>query len=328
MPTRAPAATTKQKAKAKVTILNINSTAMPNGLQPSISQTASPTPTPTPMPSAPPSPTPDPNSTLQQPQNNQGNSGGGGSPSGGGAPGGGGGQPQGQQQPESDHSNYQHDSESGGSLAGSGGGNCSCSALQNSSGGLGDAVKEMQKYRASCLGRNSSGRSGLSEKMALNDYRGSTGCMYILDADSGTCTFATPAAYGTGGGVPPQPGCDGESHQTPAGFHVTARHEQGSRYGPNNSLLMVGLQNQGSAGRGILIHQGSCQGGACSWGCSGVTDFERVKSELGEGALVYNFFGGKVGNCSAAGNPNVCSRDGGGSGSSVAPPNRNQNTRQ
>ncbi len=177
-------------------------------------------------------------------------------------------------------------------------GNCKCDGLSS----LKDtAVKETLEYakaNRACIGARGSGQ--IPENMAINDYRSSTGCMYIIDS-TGRCVKAVDAAYGIGSnqhGGAPTPGCGGGSLATPSGFHITGRHN-GGRYNESNSMLMQDLQGQGSAGRGILIHAGSCSGGACTWGCTGVSSngqsseetFQDVRRMLGYGALVYNFFG-------------------------------------
>jgi hypothetical protein len=144
------------------------------------------------------------------------------------------------------------------------------------------------------------GSSTKSDYVAINDYRSNTGCMYIIDKVSGGCFKAFNAAYGVGGrdgSQAPTPSCESGSLATPSGFHVTAEHD-GARYGKTDSLLMRDLQGQGSASRGILIHAGKCNGGACTWGCTGVSGngnsdltFLEVKEHLPPGSLVYNYFG-------------------------------------
>ena len=184
---------------------------------------------------------------------------------------------------------------------------CQCA----NAGKVEEAVKEaldFYKANAACIGGKSP--DDPSTLMAINDYRGRTGCMYLVDMN-GKCNFATTSDYGTGGGAPPTPGCRDESHMTPAGFHVTSVHN-GERYDDSNSLELTNLQGQGSKRRAILIHQGRCGGGASTWGCSGVGNYPEVRRRLGHGALVYNYFGSKVGNCSGA-RSTECARDGGGS---------------
>ena len=104
---------------------------------------------------------------------------------------------------------------------------------------------------------------------------------------------------------------------TPPGFHVTYSHAGGGKFTPENCLGMLDLQNQGSSARGILIHAGQ-GGGASTWGCSGVSNFDEAKKDLGFGSLVYNYFGDKEKNakgCTDATGDNMkCERgrDGGG----------------
>jgi hypothetical protein len=176
---------------------------------------------------------------------------------------------------------------------------CQCEAGKESAGfkSLGPAIQASKEYFNSHMNM----RSGTTSKIAINDYRSQVGCMYIIDMKDNSC-YATTSSWGTGSnqGGSPTPGCGSGSQMTPAGFHVTSAHN-GGKYNNSNSLGMSDLQGQGSTGRGILIHQGSCNGGASTWGCAGVGDFTKVQSLLGQGSLVYNYFGEKgVGNCSGA----------------------------
>jgi hypothetical protein len=57
---------------------------------------------------------------------------------------------------------------------------------------------------------------------------------------------------------------------------------------------MVGLEGQNSVDpRGILIHPALSPGTPSSLGCSGISygEFCSLKSEIGYGSLVYNYFG-------------------------------------
>lgn len=189
----------------------------------------------------------------------------------------------------------------GSAISGTGGGGCDCNMMSS----LGDAVQKTLAYKrqnAACIGQSARSRNASASNKgysAINDYRGTTGCMYIID-DVGTCKFATASAFGNGGGAPPRPGCGSGSHQTPPGFHVTARHAGGARYNSSNSLLMLDLEGQGSANRGILIHYSGCRGGGCTWGCAGVHDFNKTRELLGEGSLVYNYFGPNTQSCGSS----------------------------
>jgi hypothetical protein len=112
--------------------------------------------------------------------------------------------------------------------------------------------------------------------------------MYIFDVN-GVCLKKTAVSYGNGVGARVPVACnDNQSHLTPPGFFLTGYHS--SRDYPN-SLVMVGLEGQNSAGRGILIHPAASPGTASSWGCAGVGPFQQVKQLLGEGSMVYNYFG-------------------------------------
>lgn len=189
---------------------------------------------------------------------------------------------------------------------------------------IADAIKEAQEFHQLCTSQGVLNSSG-NRLMAINDYREKVGCMYLVNVDTGQCEFATTSDYGRGSGVPPRPGCESNSRMTPAGFHVTRPHN-GARYDTGNSLGMAGLQGQNSAGRGILIHQGYCRGGASTWGCAGVGDYKGVRERLGsQGSLIYNYFGDEVGNCSGARDRSSCKRDdgrgGGGEGDYSPSPN-------
>ena len=182
---------------------------------------------------------------------------------------------------------------------------CKC----ENAGTITEAIKEAQDFLALCVAQGTI--RAPNRLMAINDYRGRRGCMYLIDVKTGKCEYATTSAYGTGSGAPPEPGCGNGSRMTPAGFHVTRPHN-GARYDSSNSLGLVGLQGQDSVSRGVLIHQGKCSGGAATWGCAGVGNYPEVRRRLGsQGALVYNYFGGRVGNCSGARNKNSCRADNG-----------------
>lgn len=180
---------------------------------------------------------------------------------------------------------------------------CQCANV----GKIAEAIKEAQEFHALCVSQGV--LRSPNRLMAINDYRDRVGCMYLIDVQTGQCDYATTSDYGTGSGVPPRPGCRSGSHMTPAGFHVTRPHN-GERYDSSNSLGLASLQGQGSSGRAILIHQGNCGGGAATWGCSGVGNYPEVRKRLGsQGALVYNYFGDEVGNCSGVRNKKTCRSD-------------------
>jgi hypothetical protein len=160
------------------------------------------------------------------------------------------------------------------------------------------AYKEAQQFRSQCGLAN----RGDKQKIVINDYScDGTPTMWIFDAH-GNCVAKTAVTFGAGeGGNGSAGGCpracsDGGEHATPPGFHLTGYHHQGdSKYGPGNSMEMIGLEGQRSSGssRGILIHQAASPGSPSSWGCSGVCYdcYGKVKELLGFGALVYNYFG-------------------------------------
>lgn len=182
---------------------------------------------------------------------------------------------------------------------------CSCKSMKDIKG----ALENVKQFVTSCTSNISEKyKSGSSELLAINDYRGKVGCMYIVDIE-GNCKEATTSDYGQGSGSPPTPGCRDGSHMTPAGFHVTGKHFGQERYDDSNSLIMIGLQGQSSHNRGILVHQGRCGGGAATWGCAGVGDYKLVRKLLGYGSLVYNYFGDQSGNCSGARRMTNCQLD-------------------
>jgi hypothetical protein len=151
-----------------------------------------------------------------------------------------------------------------------------------------DAYKQAMKFRSQCSLANRAS----SQKIAINDYSGSTTPTMFIFSATGQCLYKTLITYGNGGGTgKPEPCSDNNSHMTPPGFHLTAKHLGGATYSVDKSLLMVGLEGQGSAVRNILIHPAESPGTASSWGCSGVGNIQKIKSILGEGALVYNYFG-------------------------------------
>jgi hypothetical protein len=178
------------------------------------------------------------------------------------------------------------------------------------------ALREAKEFLNKC----SLARRGNNQKIAINDYSGgSTPMMYIFDLD-GNCLGRTAVSYGNGAGkVKPQPCSDNGAHLTPAGFHLTSTHN-GAKYSGDRAIGLIGLEGQNSVARGVIIHPAKSPGTASSWGCSGVgyEAFNAVKSTLGEGSLVYNFFGQATGPSSCRNNPgltgqhNFCRMDRGG----------------
>jgi hypothetical protein len=153
------------------------------------------------------------------------------------------------------------------------------------------ALSQAKNFKNTCRAAD----RGPNQPIAINDYtcigRVARPTMYIFVGDK---CYRTAVSYGNGGGRGcPLPCNDDGDHMTPAGFHLTGTHSGGAsgKYDDRNSLLMVGLENQGSGGRGILIHAARSPGTASSWGCSGVKCYSDVRAKLGKGALVYNFFG-------------------------------------
>jgi hypothetical protein len=154
------------------------------------------------------------------------------------------------------------------------------------------ALEEAKKFRESC----GEAQRGENQRIVINDFS-STGhddipYMYIFDL-FGKCLGKTAVTYGNGLGASVPEACsDNGRHLTPPGFHLTGYHDSLS-YPSGTSLGLLSLEGQGSGGRGILIHPAARPGTASSFGCAGVGDFDRVKEALGEGALVYNYFGDK-----------------------------------
>lgn len=181
------------------------------------------------------------------------------------------------------------------------------------------AFDEATAFRASC----GAAQRGTQQKIAINDYssKSQPPTMYIFDLQ-GNCLGKTAVSYGNGGGVGKVPiACNTDgSHMTPAGFHLTSYHDGNGKYNPTNSVGLIGLEGQQSAKRGVIIHIAKRPGTASSWGCSGVgaEAFGAVKSTLGFGSLVYNYFGSTSG-CGnnkglpgLPGNHNRCQMDSGG----------------
>jgi hypothetical protein len=156
-------------------------------------------------------------------------------------------------------------------------------------------------------------------KIIISDYTNSRGMMYIFDEKGETCLKALPVDYGTGAGkdANPTPSCGAESKQTPAGFHVTDETHDSAKFPQPNSLGLVGLEGQGSLARGILLHGATGDGGAHTWGCSGVAkdEFQSIREMVGGGSLIYNYFGSdpKAPGCNDIGK-NKCSADSGATG--------------
>jgi hypothetical protein len=160
------------------------------------------------------------------------------------------------------------------------------------------AYREALAFTKSC----SAAAIAPGKKLAVNDYSGSNSPkMYIFDQD-GNCEMAVPVSWGSGA-VPrgSLKACSTtNSKQTPPGFHITAAHTGGSRFSEDNSIGLAGLSGQNSLGaRGILIHSAGYAGTGSSWGCSAVptASFPAIKSTLGYGSLVYNYFGNVRSEC-------------------------------
>ncbi len=150
-----------------------------------------------------------------------------------------------------------------------------------------ERLREAKEFRAAC----GPAQKGPTQRIAVNDYSVRPAYMFIFD-ENDKCIGKTMVAFGNGAGGAQVACNDSGSHLSPAGFHLTAAHHGGGKFNPHNSLKMVGLQSQGSVGRGILIHGSAAPGTASTWGCAGVpySAFKAVQTALGYGALVYNYF--------------------------------------
>lgn len=156
------------------------------------------------------------------------------------------------------------------------------------------ALREVMSFKNSC--HHLAGFDGSGKKIAINDYSGTSKPprMYIFDNSGRNCLKTVLVAYGGGGRrlAPPVP-CSGSGQKfTPPGIHITATHN-GKRYSGANAIGLVGLSGQRSISRGVIIHPKVSGGAPSTWGCTGVSspDFPSVKQLLGEGSLVYNYFG-------------------------------------
>ena len=173
---------------------------------------------------------------------------------------------------------------------------CTSTPSANISGAV---LQKVQSYKTSCqpvldsFNRDRVSGSSGPENLAISDYTTSPPTMFIFSPE-GSCLYSTQVAFGSGPSpTKAEPSCEsdteGKGHGTPPGFHVISTTLPSGKFAPGESLAMVGLEGQESAGRGIRVH--AKPAGACTWGCSGVPDFDKVKSLLGGGSLVYNYFG-------------------------------------
>ncbi len=159
------------------------------------------------------------------------------------------------------------------------------------------AFREAKRFMRSC----SAAAIAPGKMIAVNDYSGSNSPkMYIFD-QNGDCRISVPVSWGSGA-VPrgSLKACsEGNSNQTPPGFHITAPHN-GTKYQEHNSVGLAGLSGQNSLqARGVLIHASGSAGTGTSWGCSSVptSKFLEIKQTLGYGSLVYNYFGNVRSDC-------------------------------
>lgn len=156
------------------------------------------------------------------------------------------------------------------------------------------ALQQTIAFYRSCS--HTRGFESSGKHIAINDYSSGSNPprLFIFDASGSRCVMSTPIAYGGGGRrmAPPAP-CSGDGQKlTPPGIHVTASHN-GKRYSGANAIGMVGLSGQGSVGRGVIMHPKNSAGAPSTWGCTGIkpSDFTKARNILGEGSLVYNYFG-------------------------------------
>jgi hypothetical protein len=138
------------------------------------------------------------------------------------------------------------------------------------------------------------------KKIAISDYSAKTPTMYVFN-QNGTCIDSMKIDWGRGPGANKSgdrsiTSCSsGGSYRVPAGMHKTTFHD-GATWPKEVSMGMAGLSGQNSYGRAVLIHPsraGNNAGGPYSIGCTGVplNKFQNLKSMLGYGSLVYNYFG-------------------------------------
>ncbi|WP_374073716.1 hypothetical protein [Bdellovibrio bacteriovorus] len=197
--------------------------------------------------------------------------------------------------------------DSSGSSYSSGGGYspASYSASGGSCGSVPSHVKSAYAKARSFADSCPTAKLAVGKYVAINDYSGDgRPSMYIFD-QTGGCVKSVPISWGVGAGSAKNgklEACSSDnSHKTPPGFHITARHN-GARYNDSNSLGLAGLSGQDSlAARGIVIHGKQPAGTSNTWGCTGVPfgDLMQIKRLLGIGSLVYNYFGDTSdGNCS------------------------------
>ncbi len=180
-----------------------------------------------------------------------------------------------------------------------------------------NAFEESIAFRNGCA----LAQRGDNQKIAINDYSAKSvpPMMFIFDLQ-GNCLGKTAVSYGNGAGRGAPQACHRNgSHLTPAGFHLTSFHDGGDKYGPHNSFGMVGLEGQGSVARGVITHVARSPGTASSWGCTGVGGeaFNAVKSTLGHGSIMYNYFENSLACPRTPGlakqhNPSACRLDPGG----------------
>lgn len=151
------------------------------------------------------------------------------------------------------------------------------------------ALQESQSFSQSCP----TARLAAGKYYVINDYSGLEGPAMYIFAPDGNCVKSVPITWGNGAGGAIKACSTDSSHQTPPGFHMTARHD-GAAYNQSNCLGLAGLSGQNSLGeRGVLIHPAQQPGTASSWGCTGVPmdQFSEIQQMLGVGSLVYNYFG-------------------------------------
>lgn len=141
--------------------------------------------------------------------------------------------------------------------------------------------------------------------IAVNDYSRQNGyapAMYIFD-QNGKCVKSVPVSWGVpASGRSPSnydmskkiPACSTDgSNLTPPGFHLTTKHD-GGKYDSSNSVGLAGLCGQPSSDRGVVIHAAHGVAGRYrTQGCPAVPegDLRQIMNFLGEGSLVYNYFG-------------------------------------
>ncbi len=158
-------------------------------------------------------------------------------------------------------------------------------------------AENMIALRNSCapLGR----RSPASKPVIVADLSNTEGNMFVFDGQGRCFKQFDTNSWGHGGGDPatrvaPRHCSVNGSNYTPAGLHLVSEKVPASdKYNSDNSFAMLGLDDQGSLGRGILFHGGHAAAAASSLGCNALSDdeFSELRDCSPVDGMVYNYFG-------------------------------------